>query len=365
MDKSTIQSGRTTYLAAIGLIVLLPLSGVLLAGKEVVTFMQFPPLTRYVQHASFSWLAFGTIALFVFVTVAPLIGRVVRSKATDSRRSSRPFPFWGWAAVCLCVVAWVLAWTRFDWFADYQIFTFSPLWFGYIGIINGLTYARSGRCMLLHRPKYLASLFVVSAVFWWYFEYLNRFVQNWYYINIEGLSSAQYVLFATLPFSTVLPAVLGTYELLLTFPRLSAGLATYKKLEFVSSRAMAFSFLTVASIGLLGIGIYPDYLFPLLWLSPLIILTSVQLLIGNPTIFTPLSEGNWSRIFLLALAALICGFFWEMWNYFSYAKWLYSIPFVQRFHIFEMPILGYAGYLPFGLECAVVAECFAKSAQKD
>jgi len=41
-----------------------------------------------------------------------------------------------------------------------------------------------------------------------------------------------------------------------------------------------------------------------------------------------------------------------MWNYFSLAHWKYSIPFVQRFEVFEMPALGYAGYLPFGLECA-------------
>jgi hypothetical protein len=263
------------------------------------------------------------------------------------------------------VVAWVLAWTRFEWFADYQIFTFSPLWFGYIGIVNAFTYKRSGRCMVLHRPKYLASLFVVSAFFWWYFEYLNRFVQNWHYINIEGLSAVQYAIFATLPFSTVLPAVLGTYDLLQTFPGLSRGLATYKELDVINTKPMALTLLTTASIGLLGIGIYPDYLFWLLWLSPLLILTSVQRLAGRETIFTPLRRGNWSRIFLLALSALICGLFWEMWNYFSYAKWLYSIPFVQRFHVFEMPILGYAGYLPFGLECAVVADCFARPAQSD
>ncbi|NNF45277.1 MAG: hypothetical protein HKN69_00775 [Desulfofustis sp.] len=365
MDNGSTYNGRAIYLAAIGLIILLPLGGVLLAGKEIAKYLQFPPLTRYVEHAGFSWLAFGAIALFVFAAVSPLIGRAVRGQTIVGQRPARSFPLWGWGSIFLCAVAWVLAWSRFDWFVDYQIFTFSPLWFGYIGVVNALTYMRSGRCMVLHRPKYLISLFMVSAIFWWYFEYLNRFVQNWYYINIEGLSSAQYVLFATLPFSTVLPAVLGTYELLRTFPRLSGGLATYKKLDFVNSRPMALTLLVVASIGLLCIGIYPDYLFPLLWLSPLLILTSVQLITGNQTIFAPLSQGNWSRIFLLALSALICGLFWEMWNYFSYAKWLYSIPFVQRFHIFEMPVLGYAGYLPFGLECAVVAECFAKSDQTD
>jgi hypothetical protein len=49
-----------------------------------------------------------------------------------------------------------------------------------------------------------------------------------------------------------------------------------------------------------------------------------------------------------------------MWNFYSLAKWVYHVPFVQRFHVFEMPILGYAGYLPFGLECSVVAEMVLK-----
>ena len=56
-------------------------------------------------------------------------------------------------------------------------------------------------------------------------------------------------------------------------------------------------------------------------------------------------------LFAPLVGALICGFFWEMWNYFSLARWTYTIPFVQRFHLFEMPILGYGGYLPFGLAC--------------
>ncbi len=66
-------------------------------------------------------------------------------------------------------------------------------------------------------------------------------------------------------------------------------------------------------------------------------------------------EGKLQLILLSALAALICGFFWELWNWQSLAHWQYSIPYVDRFHIFAMPILGYAGYLPFGLECMLVA----------
>jgi len=58
------------------------------------------------------------------------------------------------------------------------------------------------------------------------------------------------------------------------------------------------------------------------------------------------------------MAALVCGFFWEMWNYYSLAKWVYSIPYVHRFQLFEMPVLGYLGYLPFGLLCIEIAEFF-------
>jgi len=64
-----------------------------------------------------------------------------------------------------------------------------------------------------------------------------------------------------------------------------------------------------------------------------------------------------------ALAAFICGCFWEMWNYYSLAKWVYSVSFVHSFQIFEMPILGYAGYLPFGLECAVIGAIMKKGAK--
>ncbi len=346
-------------------IILLPLCGIRFAGKELLPFLEFPPLTVYVEHAGFSWLVFIAMALFVLAVVTPLLTRVVLNHARQKDSQCYSFPLWGWGSIIICLVSWIMAWTRFDWFADYQIFTFSPLWFGYIGIVNAFTYTRSGQCMLTNRPKYLARLFIVSAVFWWNFEYLNRYVQNWYYVGIEDLSIARYVLFATLPFSTVLPAVLGTCELLETFPRFSAGLEEYKRIDTRHPKLTALTFFMVAAAGLFGIGIYPNYLYPLLWLSPLFIFISIQRLAGRETIFTPLKRGNWSRIFLLSISALICGFFWEMWNNFSYAKWIYSIPFVQKFHIFEMPLLGYAGYLSFGLECGVIADfCTLKSEQR-
>jgi hypothetical protein len=39
-----------------------------------------------------------------------------------------------------------------------------------------------------------------------------------------------------------------------------------------------------------------------------------------------------------------------MWNYNAMSKWYYTVPFVGFGKVFEMPILGYLGYLPFGWE---------------
>jgi hypothetical protein len=336
----------------------LPLAGIATAGKEISPYLEFPPLTQYVRHAAFSWPVFIALTALILATVLPFIIRVIRSQPTTPLMPPppRPFPWWGWLGLAMIAVNWVLAWTRFEWFAPLQAFTFSPFWFGYILVVNALTWRRSGHCMLLDRPRYTGWLFLISAVFWWYFEYLNRFVQNWNYEGLGDLTGWQYFIYATLPFATVLPAVLGTRELLGTYPRLSCGLQDFVPVRTRHPRAWAAAVFALSCLGLVGLGKWPSQLYPLLWLAPLFVITAVQCWRGQRTLFSDLATGNWHHIVLLALAALICGFFWELWNLYSQAKWIYSVPYVGRFKLFEMPILGYAGYLPFGLECAVIAD---------
>lgn len=48
-----------------------------------------------------------------------------------------------------------------------------------------------------------------------------------------------------------------------------------------------------------------------------------------------------------------------MWNFGSLAEWHYSTTFGQRFPLFEMPLLGYWGYLPFGVEYALIMRLVA------
>jgi hypothetical protein len=108
-------------------------------------------------------------------------------------------------------------------------------------------------------------------------------------------------------------------------------------------------------LGLTGIGVWPELLYPALWLAPLLLLLGLQQLLIGETLLTPLREGDWRPVLESALAALICGLCWELWNYGSLPKWHYSIPYLQRFHLFEMPLLGYA--LIWRHECSGVVPC--------
>jgi hypothetical protein len=335
------------------------------SGQPLVRYLEFPPRTVYVNHEPFSWPVFIGLALLIVFSVGPILLRLLRATFRSSTSISPPsalspqhciFPWWGWVALAWTAIWWALAWTRFHWMAPLQEHTFTPLWLGYIVVVNAWTYARVGHCMMLHRPRYFLSLFPLSAVFWWLFEFLNRFVQNWYYIGVADLSPLEYFLRATIPFSTVLPAVMGTAELLTSCPGMSAGLDRFKVIPIGHPERAGWSLLFLSCLSLSGIGLWPDYLFPFVWIGPLLLIVSLQSLNGRPTILSPLARGDWRSLWAPALAALICGFWWELWNWHSLAHWEYALPFVDRFHLFEMPLLGYAGYLPFGLECVAVAD---------
>jgi hypothetical protein len=353
----------------------LPLCGVWLAGHEVRSYLEFPPRTLHMEHAPFSWPVFIGLAIVILATMLPFLIRIILANRSRSRfpaAASLPqtaaipqhngsFPWWGWLSLGLGILSWILAWTRFAWFKPVQLYTFTPLWLCYITTINALTFHRTGRCMLTHDTRFFLSLFPLSATFWWFFEYLNRFVQNWWYTCGENLTPVQYFIAATLPFSTVLPAVLSTEEWLATSPRKTAGLENFIPIRISKPKTIAWITLATSGTGLFFIARFPDYLFPLLWVAPLLVLMAFQKLGNRPPFFPEVRTGDWRRIYRLCLAALICGFFWELWNWHGLAKWIYSIPYVDRFHLFEMPILGYAGYLPFGLECAVIAQLFNRS----
>lgn len=339
------------------LILLLPMAGIISADKDVSYYLQIPPAASYTIHAPFSFTIFIILTSAIFISILHPAIHIIRSEAAVFIRGSvkKRFPWWGYCGLVLCAGSWLTAWTRIPAFSPVQRFTFMPLWVSYIIIINALCLKRTGSSLLSRNISYLAALFPLSAAFWWLFEYLNRFTANWYYTGTGELTAARYIIEATLAFSTVLPAVMSTGELVKSFPGLYAGMDSYIKINISNRSTASLIILITCGTGLALTGIFAELLFPLLWISPLMILTSICSLFKCETVFSGMNHGDWRLLTIYSLSALICGIFWEMWNIYSQAKWIYSIPYVNGFKIFEMPLPGYAGYLPFGLECAVAA----------
>ncbi len=335
----------------------LPLLGAALTGRGVARFLTMPPRPPLAAPPPFSWAAFVLLTAGTLLCLAPLVRRLLTRRAPThvSRSPPWPFPWWGWAGLALAGAAWALAWAPSPKTAPVQPFVFFPLWAGYILVVNALQQRRTGASLMTGHPGAFAGLFAASAGFWWFFEYLNRFVGNWVYTIGADMGAARYLAAASLSFSTVLPAVLSTERLLATWPRAWLPLRGWIALDSPAPRLQSVLLLGIAAVGLAGVGALPTLLFPLLWIAPLLMVVALSVLSGESTILGGLAQGDWRPAVRMAAAGLLCGFFWEFWNVFSAAKWVYRIPYVQRFHLFEMPLLGYAGYLPFGLECALVA----------
>lgn len=339
---------------------ILPLVGVKIAGHALNGYLSFPPVSYRMNYSPVHMVALiGIITLILLMCVFWFIGYQPERKVEEhnSVYGHHTFPWWGWVGLGLGILSWTFAWTRFTWLEPYQPYTFIPQWISFIVVMNALKHWRSGNCPMLSDPPFFLKLFIASAVLWWVFEYLNRFVNNWIY---EGASYAgdpvEYILFATVAFSTVIPGVYSTKKFLDTLPGLQRFFARGPVIHFPTARVFYIGLLLAVSLSFLLISWYPKLLYPILWIGPFLGWITLNRVIGIPFELGGISKGNWSYLLGWAFAALICGFFWEMWNYYSMSKWIYQVPYLHVFKVFEMPIAGYTGYLAFGLECAMAVE---------
>jgi len=350
----------TARITAAALLLGLPVASGGLAGFPP-GLIEMPPETvtvRPPEYAAAVYLLFAVIGVaFLALLVGPERFGFGRGGPSDfspfewayNPAPGRPFPRYGWAGVALIALAWPAAWIRPDWIGAAAGHTFFPLWLGYVVTMDGLVYRRAGASPLTRGPWWL-TWFAASAVMWWYFELLNRFIQNWVYIGVEHFSALRYVLGASVAFTTVIPAVLTTAALLGTF--------THFRQRFVlpvspatPTPTILWTTVALGSIGLVLMPWFPIPLFALIWICPTLVVAGLLELSGRPTGFGHFLRGDWGPMVTLGTATVICGFFWEMWNIHALPKWTYQIPWVNRFHLFEMPIVGYLGYLPFGTAC--------------
>jgi hypothetical protein len=217
-------------------------------------------------------------------------------------------------------------------------------WWSFILIIDSLNFRRT-RSSLLSRPsKDFLFVAYISVFVWLIFELFNLRLRNWSYRDLPSSLLERWTGYF-LAFASVVPAMKEIslfFESILKkkFALFRIGV-TPALLKFLILAGAASIFLALA---------WPRIFFPLTWLCFIFLLEPVNFWLNNQTFLKDIEKREWSRFWCWVLAGLVAGLLWEFWNFWAKSHWEYSLPYLNFWRVFQMPLLGYTGFLPFALE---------------
>ncbi|MFA6015594.1 MAG: hypothetical protein WC742_11065 [Gallionellaceae bacterium] len=168
-------------------------------------------------------------------------------------------------------------------------------------VLDTLSFRQTGSSLLRTQTLYLFWLSASGALLGMLVAYLNVFTPLW--LNPPSPISA--LLSAAFLGGIVLPAVLITRLWLSSFPRVLRSLTRSVILPALPPEIAAALLLLIAAVGLMGGVIWPIYLTELFWLAPLFLLSALQLLWHESTVFSGLKNGDWSRVLLGATSGIL------------------------------------------------------------
>lgn len=259
----------------------------------------------------------------------------------------RNFKFYGYIGLLIIITAEILLLLEVYWVGIF----FTPVaWTGYILFIDSLIYKLKGNSLISSRTKQFLVMLPLSVGFWLIFEFYNLFLSNWHYINLP-LKVWIRLIGYTWSFATIWPAILETKELVLT---LNVFNNTAIKPKSISKRILYYS-IALGAIFLIIPIIFPShYLAILVWTGFIFLLDPINYLNGEKSILKEIESGSLNTLLSLFLTGLWCGLLWEFWNYWATGKWVYTVPILGHIKLFEMPILGYLGFMVFAVEVYVM-----------
>jgi hypothetical protein len=259
----------------------------------------------------------------------------------------------GWLGLAIIVLAEVLL------FAGQPVVGrwFTPIvWTGYILLVDAAVAHRTGRSYLTSERGELVYVALASVGCWWLFEWYDapRFWRGgaervglwWQYHNLEPDPWLRRVGYDW-SFATIFPALFLTAALLR---------ATLRRGLRVRPRRPPAALLNVSiALGVVGVVlplvVVNEWLVPLVWTGFVLLLEPLNYRRGRPSWLAALAAGDASLLVALLASGAVCGVLWEFWNYWAATKWTYTVPLGGDVKVFEMPVVGYLGFLPFALEC--------------
>lgn len=264
------------------------------------------------------------------------------------RSHRRGLPAYGGAGIALLAIA---EWLMFHDIWPVDVY-FTPIaWTAYLMIADGMVFAVSGHSRLRDAPRQFLLTALLSIPLWLIFEAYNLRLENWTYVGVPtGWAGA--VLGYGWSFATITPAILETADLVESFGWFKRGRPVQFSVASKNWMIVIGALCLILPVALpLHIG---AYLFGLVWIGFVFLLDPINERIGAPSLLRDLASGRHARFFSLFISGWVCGWLWEFWNFWASAKWHYIFPILQRHKIFEMPFVGYLGFLPFALECFVM-----------
>jgi hypothetical protein len=255
---------------------------------------------------------------------------------------SSPFPAHGWVGLVSMVVFQALLFTGNDIIGRY----YTPIqWTGLILFLDGLNKRRSGQSWIGDHFREFVLLCVISIGSWLIFEWYNVYLKNWTYLNLPDNRLERYFGYAW-AFATISP---GMFLIYLTLDDLVPGEdpTPYPKLP----NAVFYPFVVFGLAFLVVPLIWPStWMTPLVWMGFAFFLDPIVGRMGGRSILSEFFTGHFRSMPLFFLAGLVAGLLWEFWNFWAISKWEYDVPYWGHIKLFEMPVLGFLGFMPFIIE---------------
>jgi len=225
-------------------------------------------------------------------------------------------------------------------------------WTGFILFADTIVYRARGRSWMRSSPREFALLAILSIPLWIVFEGYNLIIRNWYYTGLPEHWFLRMFGYAW-SFATIWPAIFEGAELIAVL----RGRAPAPPPRPAPPSPAAFPALMIALGAVMVISPFlappavAPYLAAPVWLGFIFLLDPINARLGAESLLVDLRGGRPDRLVNLALSGGLCGVLWEFWHFWSGAKWHYTVPIMEDWKIFEMPLPGYLGFPPFALEC--------------
>jgi len=218
-------------------------------------------------------------------------------------------------------------------------------WWSFILVMDSLNFRRRKASPLSDSVRnFLFSAFI-SVLVWLVFELFNLRVKNWTYHDLP-LNMLERWIGYFVAYASVIPAM---KEISL----FAQSFLSKKRLALFRIRgtpALLKSWFFSGIISIILVLVWPRVFFPFVWLCFIFLLEPLNFWLNNKTLLKDLEKRDWTRFWSWLLAGLVAGFLWEFWNFWAGSHWEYSIPYLNFWRVFQMPVFGYTGFLPFALE---------------